>query len=39
MVLPEKKPCRIIVLDNNVPQVSLHYYPTNKEDTIKKYRS
>ena len=25
--LPDKKPCRIIVLDNNVPQVSLSYEP------------
>ena len=27
MGLPDKKPCRIIVLDNNVPQVSLYYKP------------
>ncbi len=27
MGLPEKKPCRIIVLDNNVPQLSLYYHP------------
>ena len=25
MGLPEDKPCRIIVLDNNVPQISLYY--------------
>nr|WP_300693215.1 hypothetical protein [uncultured Bacteroides sp.] len=25
--LPDKKPCRIIVLDNNVPQLSLYYKP------------
>ncbi|MDM8338248.1 hypothetical protein [Mediterranea massiliensis] len=25
--LPENKSCRIIVLDNNVPQISLRYYP------------
>lgn len=25
--LPENKSCRIIVLDNNVPQISLHYRP------------
>ena len=27
MGLPDKKPCRIIVLDNNVPQISLLYKP------------
>lgn len=27
MGLPEKKACRIIVLDNNVPQISLYYHP------------
>lgn len=27
MGLPEGKPCRIIVLDNNVPQLSLYYHP------------
>lgn len=27
MGLPEKKACRIIVLDNNVPQISLCYHP------------
>lgn len=27
MGLPENKPCRIIVLDNNVPQISLRYRP------------
>ena len=27
MGLPEKKTCRIIVLDNNVPQISLCYHP------------
>ena len=25
MGLPDKKPCRIIVLDNNIPQISLYY--------------
>ena len=25
--MPENKPCRIIVLDNNVPQISLYYEP------------
>ena len=24
---PDKKPCRIIVLDNNIPQISLYYKP------------
>ena len=33
MGLPEKKPCRIIVLDNNVPQISLYYHPV-KGDTV-----
>ena len=27
MGLPEEKSCRIIVLDNNVPQISLYYHP------------
>ncbi len=27
MGLPENKPCRIIVLDNNIPQISLYYKP------------
>lgn len=27
MGMPEQKPCRIIVLDNNVPQLSLYYKP------------
>ena len=27
MGLPDKKPCRIIVLDNNIPQISLYYKP------------
>ena len=35
MGLPEKKACRIIVLDNNVPQISLYYHPI-KGDTITK---
>ena len=33
MGLPEDKPCRIIVLDNNVPQISLYYHPI-KGDTV-----
>lgn len=32
MGLPEEKACRIIVLDNNVPQISLYYQPV-KGDT------
>ena len=28
MGMPEAKPCRIIVLNNNVPQISLYYKPT-----------
>lgn len=35
MGLPEKKACRIIVLDNNIPQISLYYHPI-KGDTIAK---
>ena len=27
MGLPDKKPCRLIILDNNVPQISLYYEP------------
>lgn len=33
MGLPEQKPCRIIVLNNNVPQISLYYHPI-KGDTV-----
>ncbi|ADV44781.1 hypothetical protein [Bacteroides helcogenes] len=33
--LPEEKPCRIIVLNNNVPQISLYYHPV-KGDTVSK---
>ena len=28
MGLPQNKPCRLIFLDNNVPQISLYYQPT-----------
>ena len=31
---PERKPCRIIVLNNNVPQISLYYQPSTKDSTI-----
>lgn len=34
MGLPERKPCRIIVLNNNVPQISLYYQPSKKDSTI-----
>lgn len=27
MGLPEGKPCRLIILDNNIPQISLYYSP------------
>jgi len=33
MGLPEDKPCRIIVMDNYVPQISLYYHPI-KGDTV-----
>lgn len=29
--MPESKPCRIIVLNNNVPQISLYYKPTETD--------
>lgn len=32
--MPENKPCRIIVLDNNVPQISLYYEPVIGGDTV-----
>ncbi len=34
VALPEEKPCRIIFLDNNVPQISLYYQP-DKNDSIE----
>lgn len=33
MGLPENKACRVIVLNNNVPQISLYYHPI-KGDTV-----
>ena len=33
--LPDGKPCRIIVLDNNVPQISLYYHPIEGEAVSK----
>ena len=38
MGLPEDKPCRIIVLDNNVPQVSLYYHPIKGDTVSQNYR-
>lgn len=37
--LPEKKICRIIVLDNNVPQISLCYKPTANDSIAEATRS
>lgn len=34
--LPEAKPCRIIVLDNNVPQISLFYTPLRNDSLSVK---
>ena len=34
MGLPERKPCCIIVLNNNVPQISLYYQPSFKDSTV-----
>ncbi|MBQ8225269.1 MAG: hypothetical protein IJZ86_07975 [Bacteroides sp.] len=34
MGLPERKPCRIIVLNNNVPQISLYYQPIAVADSV-----
>lgn len=28
---PERKPCRLIILDNNVPQISLYYQPVTAD--------
>lgn len=39
MGLPEKKPCRLIILDNNIPQISLYYQPTTGESTLEAARS
>lgn len=35
--LPERKPCRIVVLDNGVPQISLTYH-AHAEDTVAETR-
>ena len=33
MGLPGEKPCRVIVLDNNIPQISLYYHPVKGDTT------
>jgi hypothetical protein len=33
MGLPEEKPCRIIILNNNIPQISLYYQPAGNDST------
>lgn len=38
MGLPEDKSCRIIVLDNNVPQISLCYRPTESDSLSEATR-
>lgn len=35
MGLPEEKPCRIIVLNNNVPQISLYYHPIKGDTAVQ----
>lgn len=39
MGLPTSKPCRLIVLDNNIPQISLCYQPVNLDSVSKLNRS
>lgn len=39
MGLPEGKPCRIVVLDNNVPQISLYYHPVKGDSIVKAERA
>ena len=34
MGMPDGKPCRIVVLDNNVPQISLVCYSKNEADSL-----
>ena len=36
LLFPGEKPCRIIVLDNNVPQISLCYHPVAEGDTLSR---
>lgn len=38
MGLPENKSCRIVVLDNNVPQISLTYHPTRSDTLLRAVR-
>ena len=38
MGLPEEKSCRIIVLDNNVPQISLYYHPIKGDSVLQAER-
>lgn len=34
--LPDNKPCRIVVLDNNIPQISLYYHAVhNDNDSVE----
>ena len=39
MGLPSGKPCRIVVLDNNVPQISLYYYPVGGDSIPETKRT
>lgn len=39
MGLPEKKSCRIIVLNNNVPQISLYYHPLKGDSVLQAERN
>lgn len=39
MGLPDGKPCRLIFLDNNVPQISLYYQPTVGDSISKASRA
>ena len=38
MSFPEEKSCRIIVLDNNVPQISLYYHPIKDDSVLQAER-
>lgn len=38
MGLPDKKPCRVIVLDNNIPQISLYYEPMTGDSILEASR-
>lgn len=39
MGLPENKPCRLIVLDNNIPQISLYYQPMKGDSVAEASRA